>query len=1772
MSIEKAYIFAQSLKKVLWVGVASPKQSKRFRMLVRKQEQSTKRPRESKFILLDFFIHSVLASIISKNRGGGKMERQCSEFFAFIKKILLFFVMVFIAAMPAAYAVTQTSFVLDAASPAFDFTENELCDGSFSKVVEASSNSTLYIDIPAHATINTASIQLTGSFQDLGNTIFALDNQSANTALFDNIESSGVSCPEERTTFTGTFTLPENAVLFSHAIIAKASYIYGGRAELWLYNHSNFAWVQISQVDLIGTTPAYLKCTNISIYPDFLGNNNTITIQYVAVNLNTKPYPTIIGSGHQKSSYKIEKTPYNPSLNIGTTLVWSFKGQFKDTDSIILNSESFQNAIQTYVNSCDPGTFCSVPLSFTAQTKGDITLDNININYTYSPYGVSTSPVLNSTTVTANQESYVANLTSFNASTVQDITISVYAVPTGASKCWEETTERTIKNYTCDIADFTWQAGETTPSLKVWSDVHDNVIPASQTNGSYFQDTTNTTIAGGWAYIKQLVTLSNIFDIFKDALDINWHVEPKNDYVCTSCSGAEGRIEEESVREIYSTMKGNNIITKNETAAWIDQVGGHTLDQQNIQKIITGKNTDAIPYVNVYWELSSLPEGYIGDVTCGYFNLSSLKPYTTTATAHASKLNNSWSEWEQSGTVTLDSQVIESNLSVENKDAVKFSGVSWNKDGTNEFITCEKCSGSFTIEPYESLLILANYSGDALVEKKWTDWEQQEAKLDDTVKVKAFRDIENIDIISFSNVDTELPSKTGWSCSGDSTITIPASQEVIAESICTNSEGLVSLEAVDWRQDASQGMTIDSTAFIEGRARGQNNLNEDLVNVKYDESNAEAQCKAEWACTIRESYTDLSILAKSVGAADGYNVKAEKDDIVVSVDGGNTDWKQNTSETTIAGATAYVKGNLKANNVENMDFNNVVFLENTDSQYRGGWSCTHTEKTFNISAAGSWTSNDYPITCAKENVVTKTEGTPTQNISKDSSLSVQYAKKLYTIKNTDNIKYSLVFWEGVNDWGECDKCSGIVDLNLGESTIENVEWHGDVLTESWNEWAQDFDRNNNLSNQHIVRLLSVINKDNILFKDVVWENQTIPALFACNQCNGTLDIEALGNTSKLLLANGDTLNNTLSKDWVGGTAKAGGFTITSKDLRVENLNGKIDFKEIVLNLKGREEWSCTSVESVNLSAGEIVIIQDAIKCFKENVIEKNESSPILINKTVVNVGENLDIIKTIILKNSDVAVKYNASMETRVSEAFEDTVRVRTIEGQLVQPDAVDYEAGVVDWSVLIMNGSPEYTVEYKVAGPYYSHLDEKAVQTSVTSFKYFANITIPNNYSQGVNITASLSTGKFLEWDKHNSVEVLSDNNTIDYKIIESNLTAIIFDTGIGVKELQLSYTIPSIKLNTNSTDENKTSIKVEVNGEEDNGSTTFEGVKNVCIKSENKTITCFEYNFSKNILDLKSFEEETTKTSLGGRVLRGLPLQKNQTKIVLVPKLTNSNQICIVDKEVQNINEVVCNGTNSTYEIMCNNKEQYNYTCIPNGTYYKVTGLRHSGIRELPELKSHKSDGAPNPSNNRGGSGGSPSHRIVKTPVEPGNKESVKLQNKETRLVNPPVVETHEKETARIQTALPQSKATGYLNLISLKTVQGKIISAALFGLLIAVFIGTSVGSLKFPKIQVSPLKTSQLKSESKIQNITKETKPKLNNHMQTILKALHPREEEIMKTLMHYNGHATQARIYHATGIPTTSLSRWVDSLERRELVESTRRGKLRDLRVTKKFRGK
>jgi uncharacterized membrane protein len=235
----------------------------------------------------------------------------------------------------------------------------------------------------------------------------------------------------------------------------------------------------------------------------------------------------------------------------------------------------------------------------------------------------------------------------------------------------------------------------------------------------------------------------------------------------------------------------------------------------------------------------------------------------------------------------------------------------------------------------------------------------------------------------------------------------------------------------------------------------------------------------------------------------------------------------------------------------------------------------------------------------------------------------------------------------------------------------------------------------------------------------------------------------------------------------------------------------------------------------------------------------------------------------------------------------------------------------------------------------------------------------------------------------------------------------------------------------------------------------------------------------------------------------------------------------------------------------------QEINYSISGEFLIVNITSV-NSTLQILYTLIPLKSGGVEAPRSFGGGGGGSFSSPKQEKVEEQDSEEETFIEEE----LIPVSIETPKQTNEQITIQTP--KATGYLNLVSLSSKKSRIIIALACGILLALAIGTRIQSFKptVPvKIPTKPVKPKPIQQEE----------PKLNLHMQTILKGLSAREQEILKTLMDYDGHTTQARIYHATGIPTTSLSRWMDSLERRGLVESSRRGKLRDLNVTKKFTG-
>lgn len=95
--------------------------------------------------------------------------------------------------------------------------------------------------------------------------------------------------------------------------------------------------------------------------------------------------------------------------------------------------------------------------------------------------------------------------------------------------------------------------------------------------------------------------------------------------------------------------------------------------------------------------------------------------------------------------------------------------------------------------------------------------------------------------------------------------------------------------------------------------------------------------------------------------------------------------------------------------------------------------------------------------------------------------------------------------------------------------------------------------------------------------------------------------------------------------------------------------------------------------------------------------------------------------------------------------------------------------------------------------------------------------------------------------------------------------------------------------------------------------------------------------------------------------------------------------------------------------------------------------------------------------------------------------------------------------------------------------------------------------------------------LSSKNSVEKVKKPKKVK-KGRCDDILPTLGTNEKEIVNFLMCNENKSTQASLRHNTGIPRTSLSRCLKSLERRNVVQIKARGKQRDVALTAWFLGK
>ena len=170
--------------------------------------------------------------------------------------------------------------------------------------------------------------------------------------------------------------------------------------------------------------------------------------------------------------------------------------------------------------------------------------------------------------------------------------------------------------------------------------------------------------------------------------------------------------------------------------------------------------------------------------------------------------------------------------------------------------------------------------------------------------------------------------------------------------------------------------------------------------------------------------------------------------------------------------------------------------------------------------------------------------------------------------------------------------------------------------------------------------------------------------------------------------------------------------------------------------------------------------------------------------------------------------------------------------------------------------------------------------------------------------------------------------------------------------------------------------SMKID---EDKNISKVFNGTKKVKFYFGGKKLLEFDFNFNNNsMLDLTNISIlNASNSTLGGVVISGIDLSGNDfTKTAYMEKINAGlNGVCIKDEEIQWIDNItdLCNGNNE-FKVECDGSSQSGYSCTYNSSsnLYKVTGLTHSGARQLSYSKPSDEQQNNDDDGSSGGGGG--------------------------------------------------------------------------------------------------------------------------------------------------------------------------------------------------------
>ncbi len=248
-------------------------------------------------------------------------------------------------------------------------------------------------------------------------------------------------------------------------------------------------------------------------------------------------------------------------------------------------------------------------------------------------------------------------------------------------------------------------------------------------------------------------------------------------------------------------------------------------------------------------------------------------------------------------------------------------------------------------------------------------------------------------------------------------------------------------------------------------------------------------------------------------------------------------------------------------------------------------------------------------------------------------------------------------------------------------------------------------------------------------------------------------------------------------------------------------------------------------------------------------------------------------------------------------------------------------------------------------------------LQTSLSSDEYLGNYS-EYNYSTCDYCTPDWECSDY-DTCQTNDRKQCNQTNDINVCYMKTNLSSDLYSNNFS--ELKLGY----CDYNNDGVIGTFSDINTTLN----NASIIIKN-ETVEFKEGNNTVIEFNFNFSNGYLNFFNIiiEKQNNTQTRGYIRISGINLtSQNKTKTVYIERIdSNSNKICILDAEVDSIDDMSsdCSGLNEV-SLNCNGVQSGSYRCTLNSLTYKLEGLSHSAAIEYTYT-------APSGGNSGGGGGG--------------------------------------------------------------------------------------------------------------------------------------------------------------------------------------------------------